>query len=481
MSRFIKNVFKLGSATAIAQLLGILLTPIITRLYSPADFGIYQVFISIVLIVGTISCLSYHSSILLPDSDRDALHIVILCFILILGASIIAGITFWIFSDWFEKTLNAPGLAWYIPLLPIGIFLNGSILVLSLWLSRQLRFGTIAVSRVASSISNKMVQIGMGLTSASPLGLIAGSLVNDASTSIVMLKGIKYDRTFFSTFSFCEIRKLAIRFKNFPIFSSGSALAEVGYFNYPSFMLAFFFNASVVGYYALAFTVVKLPSKLIGSAVYSVFYQKASEEMKRSGGLHNVVKQVHRRLISIGFFPFLILIVIGEDLFSIVFGAEWYTAGLYIKILAPWMFMLFISEPMISIFNVLERLRMNFSFNIAILLSGLIALYFGGISGDPVFSLLLFSGAGIILYAFRYIYLLHIAGTNIKDSILDTGRFLLIGFVVISPLIVWKFLTPGSIMLIILAAVLAIVYYGVIVWDDRVMREEFLRLITRRM
>ncbi|MDG6250522.1 oligosaccharide flippase family protein, partial [Methanocalculus sp.] len=337
MSRFLKNTIKLGSATALAQLLGILLIPFITRLYAPADFGVNQIFVSTVLIIGAISCLSYELSIMLPKTDREAAHIVVFCFSLIVIISSIAGIAFWVFSDFIEKALNVPGFSRFVFLLPFGIFFYGSTLVLSFWLSRRTRFGTIAVSKVASSISNKVVQIGFGLISASPLGLIAGSLANNVVYGITMLKGIRNDLKFFQHVSFGEMKALAMRYIKFPIFSSGSTLANVASVNVTSYLLAFFFGPVVLGYYAIAYTVVKLPLKLIGDALIDVFYQKASEEKRAKGSINNVVQQVHRRLISIGIFPFLILMIIGEDLFCLFLGAEWSNAGLYAKILSPWL------------------------------------------------------------------------------------------------------------------------------------------------
>ncbi len=475
MSRFIKNVIKLGSATAIAQVLGILLIPVITRLYSPSDYGISQIFISTVLIIGAVSCLCYHFAILLPKNDSEAAHIVILCFFLIVAISIIAGAVFWILSSWLVETLNAPAFSQYLILLPFGIFFHGFALVMSSWLSRRVRFGTVAVSKVASSATNKLVQIGFGLKSPSPLGLIAGSLANDASYCICMLRGMRSDLVFFKKFSFSEIKSLARRYRKFPMFSSGSILANAASVNVSSYLLAFYFSPIVVGLYAIAYTVVQLPVKLIADALGDVFFQKASEEKRKTGEIHNVVHQVHRRLISIGIFPFLVLIVIGEDLFSVFLGANWATAGLYAKILSPWIFIIFISSPLSSIFNVLERQGVSLIFNLAILASRIIALCIGGILGDPVTALILFSSTGVLFWGWMNIYILRSAGVSIKSAVLDILKFLLIGCAVIAPLVIVGFYFPGTIGLIIFGGVLAIVYYLIIVVKDDMLKQEVIR------
>ena len=46
---FIKDIITLSSVPLISQILGLLLTPIVTRIYAPEEFGIFNTFSSIVL------------------------------------------------------------------------------------------------------------------------------------------------------------------------------------------------------------------------------------------------------------------------------------------------------------------------------------------------------------------------------------------------------------------------------------------------
>jgi len=97
----------------------------------------------------------------------------------------------------------------------------------------------------------------------------------------------------------------------------------------PAFMLAYFFSPTILGYYALAMMAVRLPMTMVGTAISQVFYQKASEEKNLTGGVQTVVQEVHTRLIAVGIFPFILFIILAEDLFTFVFGADWLTAGTY--------------------------------------------------------------------------------------------------------------------------------------------------------
>jgi lipopolysaccharide exporter len=160
MSKFLSNVLKLLSASLLGQILGIILTPILSRLYSPADFGMFQLFISVISIIAVISCFSYYNAILLPKKDEDAANIVVLCFILIIFTSLVTTIIFLIFSGQIEMALNAPGFSNYIYLIPLAIICNSFAIVLNYWLTRKEEFGTLAKINIYSSVSSKGVSIG---------------------------------------------------------------------------------------------------------------------------------------------------------------------------------------------------------------------------------------------------------------------------------------------------------------------------------
>jgi len=153
MSTFFTNVLKMVSGNIIAQIFVILLMPILTRLYSPEDFGVFQLFLSISTIITALSCLSYQFAIMLPKDDEDSANIVILCVILITIISIASGSIFIIYSDVIGKVLNAPVISQYLIFLPFVVFISSVFSVMTYWLSRRTQFGTIATAQVVNSVS----------------------------------------------------------------------------------------------------------------------------------------------------------------------------------------------------------------------------------------------------------------------------------------------------------------------------------------
>lgn len=471
MSKFLSNVIKLFSATLLGQILGVICTPILSRLYSPADFGIYQLVISMVSLIAGIACFSYYSAILLPKKDEDGANIVILCFILIIFTSIITTVFFFVFSGYIERTLNAPGFSNYVFLIPLGVICNSIAYVLNYWMTRREEFGIKAKSNIYSSISGKSVSIGSGIVSPSPFGLIFGTIINDATIVLILGKKTIADYLFFQNVSYEKIKQLAFRYKQFPLYGIGSDLAASATIQATPFMLALFFSPVIVGYYSMAYFVVRVPLRVIGYAIESAFLQKASLEKNLTGSVKNIVKSVYPRLISTGMFACLILLIIGQELFTFTLGSQWSTAGVYAQIFAPWFFVAFISLPLITIFNILEKQSVSLWFNILLLISNIVVLLIGGILGDPILGMLLISGTGVFFWSWMDFYLLKIAGISMRDAVHEIMRYLSLGLVVSIPLFIAKYYSISSTLLIVIAIIVSIIYYMVIIYQDIRLRE----------
>ena len=215
-----------------------------------------------------------------------------------------------------------------------------------------------------------------------------------------------------------------------------------------------------------------LGSRLVDE-FWQVFFQKASEEKNRTGRVKTVVQEVHQRLVSIGIFPILILMIIGEELFGLVLGAQWSTAGGYARILAPWIFLVFIASPLSTIFSVLEKQTVGLVFNLTVLLSRIVVLYVGGVSGDPVTTLMLFSLTGVAFWGGMNAYVLKISGISYWMGLRDFLMLSLVALAVAFPLVIVKYLSPPLYILLIVTGIVTCIYYAVIVFRDPILKKEF--------
>lgn len=465
------------SGSIVSKLIGILFIPIIARLYLPEDFGTSQIFFSLISILVIVSCFSYQFAIMLPEDENDSLHLFILCLMIILIFSIFVFILIFLFSNQIIHLLKIPQLSGYMYLIPLAILVGGIAEALNYWIGRKKKFGLIASAQVLGNLGDRGSQFFIGyLIKASPFGLIFGSIFQSFIFIGIMLKTIKKDIKI-KYISFNRILFLLKKYKKFPIFNTWSNMINVIAWELPSFMLNFFFNSMVVGFYSLGNTIINVSLGLIGRSVGQVFFQKASEEQSKTGSIKTIVFEVYKRLVSIGIFPFLILMIVGKDLFILVFGNQWGEAGIYIQILSPWLFFVLISSPLSTIFSVIEKQEMVLKFNIILLFSRLTALYIGGVYGDPIIAFALFSISGIILYSWLNSMLLISSGISPNDGFKIILKFLLYSTPFVVVILLTKFLTHNLVVILFITVIMTILYYLIILSKDEYLKEELYSII----
>jgi len=480
MSNFIKNVLKLVSGSVTAQILGIILIPIITRIYNPDDFGIFQLFISISGILVIVSTFSYQFAIMLPKTEEDAANVTALCIVLVTFVSLLTGIGIWLIPDNIDNVFNTPGISKYLPLIPLIIFLNGIFFVQNYWLSRKTRFGVIAGSRVSNTLASKLIQIGFAKWIITPFGLIGGFIAGYACADLIMLKGIKKDIKVFKLVSIKRMKEVAIRYKKFPLFSSWSSIANTISPQVPAFLLAYFYSTSVVGHFSLANQVVNLPMGIVGTAIGQVFFQKVSEVKNGNGeeDMKTIVEEVYKKLISIGIFPMILLVILGEQIFVFAFGENWGISGTYVRILVPWIFLVFLSSPISTLYNIFERQKIWLTFSIVLLASRILALIVGGTYGDPEFALALYSFTGIVFWLWNNAYLLGLVGISKKESVEILIKYATIGIIVSIPLILIVLISTSFYLIIFAAVVMTVIYYAITLHEDPMFRKMFSTLLV---
>ena len=188
-SSFAGDVLKLVSGTTVAQLLALLVAPILTRLFAPDSWGVLAIFTSITGILGVIACLRYELAIMLPEKDEESANLLGVSLMFSVLISLLTIPLIWFGKDPILRWLNAPGLASYLWLVPIAVFLQGVFLALNYWNSRTRHFGRLSVARVISSLSTSLGKLGFGFAGYASAGTMIGATVAGAALSTTILCG----------------------------------------------------------------------------------------------------------------------------------------------------------------------------------------------------------------------------------------------------------------------------------------------------
>ncbi|MCJ7443031.1 MAG: oligosaccharide flippase family protein [Methanotrichaceae archaeon] len=460
---FITDVLKLGGGTAIAQALSILASPLLTRLYGPEAFGIQAIFLSITGIFSVIACLRYEFAIMLPREDEEAANLLGLCLLLTTIISALFVPVLWLGQGKLLNLLNAPDLAPYLWLVPLAVFLSGIFVALNFWNSRTGHFGRLSIARVIASVSSTGTALIMGLASYSGGGSLIGAGILGSTVSAVILGGQIWrdeHRIFQGSISPKGIKNGLLRYRRFPIFDTWAALLNSISSQLPVFLLAAFFSSIIVGYYALALWVL-LPISLVSSAIMQVFFQRASSAVFKEQLAH-FVEEIVSYLVLIGFYPFLLILLFGKDFYIVLFGSQWSEAGVYSQILSFWFLSIFLTSPISVLFSILEKQHIALLVNIILLVTRGGSLILGGILGDVLLALILFSIISTIINMSTLIWLIGKAKGSPRRILFFAAKALVNCIPIFCLIALIKVISLWSEFVLVISIITTLLYYSIL-------------------
>ena len=162
-SEFSKNVLTLMTGTTIAQIIPLLLTPVLSRLLSPEEFGLFAFFLSFVTFFLVISTGRYELAILLPKEDKKAINLMALCFLILISLCVLVATPILFFEDVIINLIQEPNLKGWLIFIPIGIFSASSYRIFTYWSNRKKRFKDTSISVITQATTRSGITFYGGL------------------------------------------------------------------------------------------------------------------------------------------------------------------------------------------------------------------------------------------------------------------------------------------------------------------------------
>ena len=367
IGEFGKNVLVMFTGVSFSQVIPIFVSPILTRLFSPSDFGLLAVFMSIVAIPSNISSLKYDSAIMLPKEDKEAINIVALSFLIISSISIITLIILMVFRNFFIDFLNNDNVFYLLVLIPFVVFITGIFQILNNWGSRKKKFKRLALRNITQTSVGAGSKLALGNLGVKTTGLIIGAIIGQViATFTLAFQTYREDKMYLKEITFDKMKKNAIKYKNFPLFTAWQGFFDTFNLSGVSFIIKYFYSATFLGYYTFTMGLMQKPLALIGNSIAQVFYQKASNLYNEKQDLWKLVKNLSIKLASIGIIGFAPIVFFGPTIFSFVFSEKWQIAGEYARLLTPWLLMKFIVSPLTIIPQIYNKQKMFFILSLGI-------------------------------------------------------------------------------------------------------------------
>lgn len=402
--KLVKNIAMVTGGTALGQLINTLFSPVITRVYSPEEYGILAVFSSILLISG-FSSMKYEVAIPIAKDKNEAFNLFFISLFILSIVSLTLGVGLYYYEDIIFDLFNAHNLQPYKLFIPMGIFFQGIYSIYKQWMFRMKNFKLVSKTKVGQTFVGNTTKVALGLLNFGGIGLIIGRILSVSAGSVSFYrhyKTIPFDR---KEITFDSLKKVAISYKDFPIFQSTTTVILQFRNQFPVLFLAPLYGVQVVGLYGLANTIVKIPMTLVGQSVMDVFFAEvASLGRGNPEAIKTLSNQLLKKLLIVGTLPIMLMAITGPYLFSFVFGEEWYEAGMYVRILAIYIFTNFMFSPISKIFEVFRKQYIKFAIDFTSLLIMSIVFYSAYLYNlEARITILLYSIAMALVYTSTYV------------------------------------------------------------------------------
>lgn len=334
-SPFLRNILTLLTGSSVAQAIPVAVTPILTRLYTPHDFGVLAIFVAATTIVGSVVSGRYELAVILPESDDEALNIAALGLLITTVISLITLLVVCVFNHDIASMLGNKEVAIWLYLMPFSIFFIGCFNVLNYFNTRMKLYKNIAIANINKSIALGSSQLLIGFFYKGAAGLIIGQFLSYVMCNYNLLKSVLFRYDVKKAISVSKMKEVAIRYQDFPKYSSGAILANTLSYQLLSILIASFYSVATLGFYSLIQRVMGMPSNLVGTAVSQVYFNQATAEKNKYGSCNSVFKNVVKKLTILSLFIFTLAYFLVKPVFVFIFGETWAVAGDYAQILIP--------------------------------------------------------------------------------------------------------------------------------------------------
>lgn len=383
LSDFHRHVGILLSGSTLAQLIPLLSELVLVRLFTPAEFGVLALFLSVATLIASVATARYNFAIVLPKGEDAAINVLALSlFITLCVVTPLSAVAVWFFPHTIASWMDSPNILPFLPWVPLFVLLSGIYSALFQWSTRKGYFMRMASSRISQSTGTAVVSIGTGLLLWRALGLVVGQIAGWAMGVLSLAHRFwQHDRGLWRQVSWQQMRQQAWRYIQFPTINSMHVLSDEGKQSLSNILIARYFSEATLGLYSRMLRIVKVPMGFIGSSVGQVFFQEAGQRWHTEQRIAPLYRKNMMLMAMIGLPIFGVVVLWGPAIFAWVLGEQWRVAGEYAQWLSVGMYSVFVLSPFSTLPMLASKQLAFFVYslisNIAVVLCFVVAHYWG--------------------------------------------------------------------------------------------------------
>ena len=394
-SSFLRNVITLSAGMGLASFISFCFLFILTRLFTPEEFGKWDVFMRIIQLVAILFTLRLEMTIVLPKDKKEATKVSLLSLVILSLLSFLSLIIFFLFHDYFNSLIGNPFDSWWLILIPLGGFFLGFYNILLNWNSRFENYKKISKSNVIHSFVSSPLSAALYFLGA--LGLILGQIFARVIAVYFLIHNFFSEIKKIKFLEFLNSSKNLIKkYKSFPLFEIPQSLLQRFSNDIIFYFTAFAFGGATVGILSVSEKILAKPLNIISESFKVAFYQRLTiEKNKTTFFLKSVLG-----MFFFGVLAVCLIYFIPVDAFKFLLGDnDWLKVGLYIKIISPLVLSRFVF--VMASGAIAYRLKNHITLLWRILYCVLLIILFSCIKWDSDEELLLiYSVLGALMYLF---------------------------------------------------------------------------------
>jgi O-antigen/teichoic acid export membrane protein len=409
-NKFTKDFALLLSGVGVAQSLPLITSPIITRLYTPADFGNFAVYAAIVGVFSVFIALGYENSLMVTKDNNES-NIVLMASIYI---STLNAILLFIALIMVNKEIiiNVIGhdLSGWIYFIPFAAWSVTLVNIIQNYMNRKEDYKGISKIYVIKSLVYVVMQILCGLMSFGFFGLILSQFISQLLVIIKKISKIKIGILHVSMVTW----EVLVNYKNFPIYNMPHGVLNALTASVPIFILTKIFDEEAAGNYSFALMVALSPAIILGTTLSKILNRNITELYNSGLPAYSQIVDIIRKIFIIGLIPFSVAFIYGANLFAFIFGDRWIESGRYLEILIPYIFILMIVSTLSFIPNLYKKQRTYLILQVIYIVSQYSSMLIGAkIFGSIYWALILYSLTSSFILLGNLMWFLKITKRNV--------------------------------------------------------------------
>jgi O-antigen/teichoic acid export membrane protein len=375
--RKLLSAFNLGHASfvgssALVQLFPLMTAPVIARLYTPAEFGIYAVFFALSTILAGVSALALTNATLLEAEDGDAAHATLLAMTVVTLFCALLMILMLAVPRAAQAAILGEAVVPYLPWIPVSALLSGIFTCLYTWAIRVEKFHLLGRNRLVLGISTVGLQIGIGLMDPGAIGFILANLCGYGLAVVLLVAPFVGDlRRLRPSFTFRSGLAQLKKHQTLPLWTVPANLVNSVCSFLPDLVIGRLFGVAQLGQFSLASRMVNFPLAFIATSAQDIFRQQAAQEFNEHGHCRQTFNRFFILMAIVAIALLIPIILIVPYVFPIIFGSQWDQSGALIQAIGLLLIVRFVSSPLSYVWIIRGHQKLDFLWQAGLMLISL--------------------------------------------------------------------------------------------------------------